>query len=69
MELKAKDADRMNLENDMFIKKQQQIMQLELAEAAKDQKSVSPEVAAATVAVDALAGVQASSVMSPMAKI
>ena len=43
MSLKAKDADRMNLENDMFVKRQQQQMQIELAEAAKDQKSVSPE--------------------------
>jgi len=43
MELKAKDADRMNFENDMFMQKQQQLMQIELAEAAKEQKSVSPE--------------------------
>ena len=43
MSLKAQDADRMNFENDMFLKRQQQIMQLELAEAAKEQKSVSPE--------------------------
>eukprot|EP00090_Calanus_glacialis_P004201 TRINITY_DN13109_c0_g1_i2.p1 TRINITY_DN13109_c0_g1~~TRINITY_DN13109_c0_g1_i2.p1 ORF type:complete len:551 (-),score=173.79 TRINITY_DN13109_c0_g1_i2:85-1737(-) len=43
MELKAKDADRMNFENDQFLQKQQQQMQIELAEAAKEQKSVSPE--------------------------
>ena len=36
MSLKAQDADRMNFENDMFLKRQQQIMQLELAEAAKE---------------------------------
>ena len=35
MELKAQDADRMNFENDQFLRRQQQIMQLELAEAAK----------------------------------
>jgi len=43
MELKAKDADRMNFENDQFLQRQQQQMQLELAEAVKEQKSVSPE--------------------------
>ena len=43
MELKAKDADRMNFENDQFLQKQQMQMQIELAEAAKEQKSVSPE--------------------------
>ena len=29
------DDDRMNFENDQFLRRQQQIMQLELAEAAK----------------------------------
>jgi len=43
MELKAKDADRMNFENDQFLQKQQMQMQIELAEAAKEQKSISPE--------------------------
>ena len=33
MDLKAQDADRMNFENDQFLRRQQQIMQLELAEA------------------------------------
>ena len=56
MELKSQDADRydddsdddddgddrMNFENDQFLRRQQQIMQLELAEAAKvDQLSAS----------------------------
>ena len=43
MSLKAQDAERMNFENDQFIQKQQQLMQIELAEAAKEQKSISPE--------------------------
>jgi len=43
MALKAQDAERMNFENDQFIQKQQQLMQIELAEAAKEQKSISPE--------------------------
>ena len=47
MALKAQDAERMNFENDQFIQKQQQLMQIELAEAAKEQKSVSPEKLAA----------------------
>ena len=38
-----KDADRMNFENDMFLKRQQQIMQLELAEAVKEQRGITPD--------------------------
>ena len=33
----------MNLENDLFAMKKQQIVQIELAEAAREQKSLSPE--------------------------
>jgi len=43
MLFKAQDAERMNAENDVFMKKQQQIMQIELAEAAKEQKNLTPE--------------------------
>ena len=39
----VKDADRMNFENDMFLKRQQQIMQLELAEAVKEQRGITPD--------------------------
>ena len=40
MDLKAQDADRMNFENDQFLRRQQQIMQLELAEAVKVRSSL-----------------------------
>jgi hypothetical protein len=43
--LQAQDADRMNLENDLFAYKKQQIVQIELAEAAREQKSITPELA------------------------
>ena len=33
----------MNFENDMFLKRQQQIMQLELAEAVKEQRGITPD--------------------------
>ena len=46
MALKAMDVERMNFENEMFVAKQQQQMQLELAEAVKEGKSVSPEAVA-----------------------
>jgi autophagy-related protein 16 len=46
MALKTMDVERMNFENEMFVAKQQQQMQLELAEAVKEGKSVSPELAA-----------------------
>ena len=39
--LKARDIERMDLEHEQFRQRQQQMMQLELAEAAKEQKSVS----------------------------
>ncbi len=41
--VQAQDADRMNLENDLFMLKKQQIVQIELAEAAREQKGISPE--------------------------
>jgi len=41
LSLKARDIERMDLEHEQFRQKQQQMMQLELAEAAKEQKSVS----------------------------
>ena len=41
--LKELDVERMNFENERFVAKQQQQMQLELAEAVKEGKSVSPE--------------------------
>ena len=40
---KAEHAERMNAENDVFMKKQQQMVQIELAEAAKEQKNITPE--------------------------
>jgi len=40
MSLKAKDADRMNMENDLFMMKKHQLMQLELAEAASEFKHI-----------------------------
>ena len=43
MALKAQDADRMNFENDQFLQRQQQLMQAELAEAVKEQKSITPD--------------------------
>jgi len=46
MVLKTMDVERMNFENEMFVAKQQQQMQLELAEAVKEGKSVSPEMVA-----------------------
>ena len=49
MALKAMDVERMNFENEMFVAKQQQQMQLELAEAVKEGKSVSPEMVARLV--------------------
>jgi hypothetical protein len=42
--LQAQDADRMNLENDLFALKKQQTVQIELAEAAREQKSTTPEL-------------------------
>ena len=33
----------MNLENDLFMMKKQQIVQIELAEAAREQKGITPE--------------------------
>merc|ERR550519_542108 len=46
MALKTMDVERMNFENEMFVAKQQRQMQLELAEAVREGKSVSPEMAA-----------------------
>jgi len=43
MMFKAEHAERMNAENDVFMKKQQQMVQIELAEAAKEQKNITPE--------------------------
>lgn len=55
MVFKAQDAERMNAENDMFMKKQQQMVQIELAEAAKEQKTINPEqMVGQPIGVDAL---------------
>jgi len=55
MVFKAQDAERMNAENDMFMKKQQQMVQIELAEAAKEQKAIHPEqLLGQPIGVDAL---------------
>ena len=45
MQLKDQIADSMNKEVNQFRQQQQRLMQQELAEAAKEQKSVSPEKA------------------------
>lgn len=36
----AKDAERMNLENDLFMLQKQKMMQIELAEAASEFKNI-----------------------------
>ena len=42
MALKAKDADRMNTENDQLIKAKQKKLQQQLEEAAKEHKEITP---------------------------
>jgi len=56
MKFKAKDADMMNLENDLFMLKKHKMMQLELAEAASEFKNI-PESTLADQPMSICAGV------------